>query len=97
MKKTESRFYEMWKEIEDNFDFRKVYEAMKCLNIFWVFENNLTGIPTVHTIKENCRERLHQIYFDDEHSEIGTGGFIHGYDEEHDSLYLRYEIESWDS
>jgi hypothetical protein len=47
-------FEKKWKEIEDNFDWNKVYQTMKLLG--WHWQNK--GIPSISELKKTAYELL---------------------------------------
>ena len=87
-------FEAIWKEIEQNFDFEKVYQVMKALDWHWYMGvtdegDEINGIPTVKYIKIKAKHLCHETYIDGGgHS---TGGFSTGI--ENDEIYLIFTID----
>lgn len=83
-------FDEHWQEIENNFNFYKVYDVMKLLNWTWG-QGDDASIPSVRRIKARAKSLCHNAY-KNEHT-IGSGGFCATF--EGDIMWLEFTIEEW--
>lgn len=83
----------LWAKVDKNFNWKKVYEAMKANDWHWCIdkEKDLYGIPSVNTIRQVAKELLHDAW----EREVGTiscGGLEGGYDEGH--LWLSFFLDT---
>lgn len=83
----------LWEKIEANFNWKKVYEAMKANDWHWCIdlEKNLYGIPRIDNIRNSAKELLHDAW----EREVGTiscGGFSAGYD--NGNLWLSFILDA---
>ena len=67
-------FDELWDEIEKNFKWQYVYNAMKALDLQWSFVGNRSGIPSINTLKSEGKRLAGEAYM--RGISIGTGGLM---------------------
>lgn len=88
MKRT---FEQHWEEIEENFDWKKVYRVMKLLDWTWGMSEE-ASIPGIERIKKAARERCYGA-FTNESGYSGSGGFLAQYKD--GCLDLKFVVEEW--
>ena len=83
-------FEKLWEQVEENFDWNKVYSVMKLLDWWWHTNNNVS-IPSPETIANSARAIAYRSFIDGlSHS---AGGFYTSYDE--DGLNVKFVVEYW--
>lgn len=91
-------FEHLWKQIEKNFQWEKVYTAMKALDWGWAMKlSDPTGalyIPNVVALKSEAY-RLCKSVYDNRKGTTSTGGFQAGYIEEDNVLWLTFCLTEW--
>lgn len=81
-----------WDQIEVNFNWTKVFKAMKSLDWSWYMSDENYGIPTLETIKKHARKLLYEVW-ERGAGMSSTGGLIAGWD--HGEMYLVFQLEEW--
>ena len=96
-------FDELWKDLEENFDWEKVHKTMVFLDWKWQFE----GVPSIEKIKESSKKLLQQCYNEAtlsdsvNKSSVGSGGLYASYaifgnnNTWHNELSLEFKLESF--
>jgi hypothetical protein len=99
-------FEELWKDIEENFDFEKVKKVMDFIEWKW-HNSDVNDVPTLEQIKYStkgwCREAYEKSKRGGKRSSITScGGFTSKYaefysdrHEPHNELSLEFTIESF--
>ena len=82
-------------EILNNFDFKKVNQAMKLLNWKWFYKESEDKIPTITQLKKEAKNLLKQVIDCSEYSVCSTGGFVAR--KEFGYLLLEFVLEDWDT
>jgi len=88
----EKTFEQLFLEIENRFDWGKIYLVMKTLDWEWWFVDEKYGIPSIGTIKQSAKKLLYDAY-QSESSMTASGGFLCGY--ENGNLWLSFIIEEY--
>lgn len=92
MEKEKTKSIELiWKEIEETFDWGKVYRAMIAVDWMWRFSDENYGIPSIPTMKKTARKIIEEIY-ELKSGSVSTGGFTAGIFS--GEIYLTFTMES---
>ena len=79
-----------WEQIEENFEWNKVYQVMKLLDWTWGLDAD-ASIPSVDMLKSEARRLCY--YAHEEQTNISTGGFYaQAYE---DGISLSFVLENW--
>lgn len=79
-------------QIMENFDFEKVHKVMVALEWEWHFGHGCSGIPSVHTLKEEASRLLSDAWMIK--TTVSTGGFSAVYND--GCLSLSFIVEEWE-
>lgn len=85
-------FEQHWEEIEENFDFERVYQVMKMLDWHWSSSEESEGIPSVARIKRRAKEICLEA-FSNKFGNCSTGGFYASYGD--GVLILGFHVDEW--
>lgn len=77
-------------KILEQFDFYQVHKTMIALGWNWSFGNNKRGIPDINTLRNEAKSMLLRVY-EEETSQLSSGGFSCGYEE--GELWLTFNVE----
>jgi hypothetical protein len=85
-------FEYLWQQIEENFQWQKVYDTMKMLDWHWHIHDEKYGIPRVDTIRKEARRLCFNAYEQGKGS-TSTGGFTASFFD--NILSLAFVVEDW--
>jgi hypothetical protein len=83
----------IWDDIEENFDWDRLWDAMDAVGWKWVFSEG-GGVPSISELKREAKRLVYTAY--EKCTLVATGGFEAEYSEEYDTVILRFVFGEWE-
>jgi hypothetical protein len=83
----------IWDDIEENFDWDRLWVAMDAVGWKWVLAED-RGVPRISELKKEAKRLVYTAY--EKHTFIATGGFEAEYSEEYGTVALQFVFGQWE-